>query len=108
MMDISDGLAKDLHALTPTTATPALEAEQLPRRANATVREALSDGEDYELLFALRRGANEREFQRAWQRKFPLLKLTRIGQFIRPWKQTVGSIDLGAYHGHEHLSARTR
>lgn len=35
MMDVSDGLAKDLHALTPPDAEAALDAAALPRRASA-------------------------------------------------------------------------
>lgn len=103
MMDVSDGLAKDLHALTPDRATPALDPKKLPRRAKASVREALSDGEDYELLFALESGTDERTFQRAWRRKFPRLALTRIGTFVRRGALPPGMIDLAAYHGHEHL-----
>jgi thiamine-monophosphate kinase len=103
MMDVSDGLAKDLHALTPSTAIPALEPTKLPRRNKATVREALSDGEDYELLFVLKHGTDEARFQRAWRRKFPKLRLSQIGKFVRPGKLPDRTIDLEAYHGHEHL-----
>ena len=53
MLDVSDGLAKDLHALTPSGAAPALDAAMLPRRRGADLRAALTDGEDYELVFAL-------------------------------------------------------
>jgi len=104
MMDVSDGVAKDLHALTPSGAIAALDALQLPRRAGASVREALSDGEDYELLFALRSDADERKFQRAWRKKFPRLGLSRIGMFVPKGKLSACMIDLTAYHGHEHLT----
>lgn len=108
MMDVSDGLAKDLHALTPPGATPALDPAKLPRRRNASVRDALSDGEDYELLFALKRGVDETEFELAWRRRFPRVKLGRIGQFVSRGKLSAGAIDLSAYHGHEHLSIPAR
>jgi hypothetical protein len=53
MMDLSDGLAKDLPALTPRGAEAALYAPVLPLRAGASLREALCDGEDYELAFGV-------------------------------------------------------
>jgi hypothetical protein len=40
MMDVSDGLAKDLHALTPSGAAPALDAVTLPLRRGADLRAA--------------------------------------------------------------------
>jgi thiamine-monophosphate kinase len=52
MLDLSDGLAKDLRALTPAHSAPALTAAALPLRRTADVRAALADGEDYELVFA--------------------------------------------------------
>ncbi len=54
MMDISDGLAADLPRLT--TASGAgfiLNETLLPCRNNCTPRQAICDGEDYELLFTL-------------------------------------------------------
>ena len=71
MMDVSDGLAKDLHALTPPGTAAALVANSLPRRAGASIRSALSDGEDYELLFALGSTADPRRFETAWRKTFP-------------------------------------
>ena len=53
MMDVSDGLAKDLGALTPCGAVADLDLSSLPRRAGASVRSALSEGEDYELVFSV-------------------------------------------------------
>jgi thiamine-monophosphate kinase len=103
MMDVSDGLAKDLHALTPRGATPALVADALPVRRGADVRAALTEGEDYELLFALARTADRERFARAWHRAFPRTRLTCIGQFVPVGKRLRGTIDLAQYHGYEHL-----
>lgn len=54
MMDLSDGLAKDLPRLCKASGTgAACEENTLPRSEGATIRQALYDGEDYELLFTL-------------------------------------------------------
>jgi thiamine-monophosphate kinase len=103
MMDVSDGLAKDLHALTPRGATPALQAHDLPLRAGADLRAALTDGEDYELLFALTQNADKAAFARKWRRAFPRVRLSCAGQFVPTGKVPPGAIDLAAYHGYEHL-----
>lgn len=59
MIDISDGLAADLgHILKASKVGAILEEGKIPRRAHAGAREALYDGEDFELLFTVpRRGA---------------------------------------------------
>lgn len=101
MMDVSDGLAKDLHALTPPGTVAALDATTLPRRAGCDVRAALVDGEDYELVFAVSARADLAAFLRAWRRAFPRTPLTAIGRFARTLP--TGAIDLRAYHGYEHL-----
>jgi thiamine-monophosphate kinase len=103
MMDVSDGLAKDLHALTPAGAEPALHATALPLRADADVRAALTEGEDYELVFALRARADETRFGQAWARAFPRVPLTRIGQFVARGNLPAAAINLDAYRGYEHL-----
>ncbi len=103
MMDVSDGLAKDLHSLTPRKAIPSLDPTALPRRADSDVRQALTDGEDYELLFALSADADAIVFHRAWIRAFPRTLLTRIGCFVREGQLPANAINLDAYRGYEHL-----
>ena len=49
-MDISDGLALDLHRLCVASGVAA-EIESIPLIDGATIQQALHDGEDYELLF---------------------------------------------------------
>ena len=83
MMDISDGLAKDLPAITPANAEAAIEARLLPLRPGADLRAGLSDGEDYELLLAVDRRREPAAFAAAWRRAFPRTRLTRIGTFAR-------------------------
>lgn len=104
MMDVSDGLAKDLHALTPPNTVPALDPAALPRRAGADLRAALTDGEDYELVFAFAARANRAAFERAWKRAFPRTRLTRIGRFVPRRAFPADALDLSPYQGYEHLT----
>ncbi|MBU6171636.1 MAG: thiamine-phosphate kinase [Verrucomicrobia bacterium] len=86
MMDISDGLAKDLPRLAEASACGfELDFEALPRGEGCGVDQALTDGEDYELLFAM---APERvaELQAAWAKRFPDLELTVIGRLVEEGK----------------------
>ena len=106
MMDLSDGLAKDLRALTPPHAAPALAAAALPLRRGADVRAALTDGEDYELVFALAARTDRDRFARAWHRAFPRTRLTCIGKFVSAAALPAGSLDLADYRGYEHLTSQ--
>lgn len=111
MMDVSDGLAKDLDSLTPGGLAPALDARAVPvsaaarRRARTTgetpLAHALGDGEDYELLIVVRTGAEK--FERDWRKRFPQLKLSRLGRFVRKNQLPAGALRLADYHGYEHL-----
>ncbi len=103
MMDVSDGLAKDLHAITPRGAAPVLSARRLPRRPGADVRAALTDGEDYELVFAVRGEGAAARLERHWTRAFPRTRLTRIGYFAPSADVPADAIDLNSYRGYEHL-----
>lgn len=103
MMDVSDGLAKDVHALTPMDCRPAIDGAALPRRRGCSIQAALTDGEDYELLLAVDRRANPRNFANSWRRAFPALHLTCIGAFVREGTAGPDPIDLSRYHGYEHL-----
>lgn len=103
MMDVSDGLAKDLHALTPRGAIPALESAALPKRKGADIRAALTDGEDYELVFALAQRADSAAFERAWLRSFPRTRLSCIGRFVPAGRLPANALNLEDYRGYEHL-----
>ncbi len=103
MMDLSDGLAKDLHALTPARARAAIAASSLPRRVGADVRAAVADGEDYELLFAVSGQSDHAKLARAWRRAFPRTRLTRIGEFEPAGQLPPGALNLADYRGYEHL-----
>ena len=80
MMDLSDGLGIDLPRLARASKVGfKIETENLPLAPGAKIGDAISEGEDYELLFAISPRQSKR-LQRAWKRKFPKLALTRIGQ----------------------------
>jgi len=83
MMDLSDGLGADLPRLARASRVGFnIEVENLPLARAATVADAISEGEDYELLFAISPRERTR-LEREWRRKFPKLALTRIGSLNR-------------------------
>ncbi len=113
LMDLSDGLAKDLRALTPPHAqahlNPAtlpisLAAKRLAQKTNQPALEhALTDGEDYELLFALRANADHEAFEKNFHAAFTT-PLSCIGYFAdADTPLPPGLIELGARHGYAHL-----
>ena len=113
MMDVSDGLAKDLGALTPAGLAPALNATAIPisaaakRQAGLTGKSALThalgDGDDYELLVVVRARADRWRFERDWQSRFPGVKLSYLGKFVLADRVPAGALRLADYHGYEHL-----
>jgi len=52
MIDVSDGLALDLHRLADASGV-GFVLDEVPVAADATLDEALGGGEDYELVFAV-------------------------------------------------------
>jgi thiamine-monophosphate kinase len=95
MIDLSDGLAGDLpHILHPSNAGAELRAQAIPisRAARLQTRArssgktpllaALSDGEDFELLFA----APSRQavaILDGWKEQFPQVRLSCIGRITK-------------------------
>jgi thiamine-monophosphate kinase len=82
MMDLSDGLGADLPRLAKASGVGfAVDEDSLPRTRGCSIDQAINDGEDYELLFAL--SPNESAaLEKQWRRKFPKLPLTCIGSLI--------------------------
>ncbi len=103
MMDVSDGLAKDLHALSPARCQPALQPDALPCRKGCDLRAALCDGEDYELVFTVSAQTNRPVFEATFHRAFPRTRLSCLGRFASEGKVPAGCIDLASLHGFEHL-----
>ena len=82
MMDLSDGLGTDLPRLTAASKVGfKIQMQNLPLRRGAKINDAISEGEDYELLFAISRHQSKR-LQKEWRRKFPRLPLTNIGCLV--------------------------
>jgi thiamine-monophosphate kinase len=110
MLDLSDGLAKDVWAMTPKGALAAVDIFLIPvsAAAEAAARRsgrpswmhALTDGEDFELLFAVRAGTDEKEFIHRWRRQFKT-PLHCIGQFSRQLQSR--HVNWKSLHGYEHL-----
>lgn len=92
-MDISDGLALDLHRLCTASGMAAM-LERIPLLKGATIEQALHDGEDYELLYTAPAGV-----------RVPGI---RIGQIV---KGRPGAIRLEgeriSNRGYDHLRATT-
>ena len=92
MIDLSDGLAGDLrHILRASNvgaemlarAIPISRAAKLQARAESSAKPpllaALSDGEDFELLFTVA-GTHAVPLLDAWKKQFPKLRLSCIGR----------------------------
>ena len=117
MIDLSDGLATDLHHLLgknlgadllasaiPISNSAKLRAKEAPSGKTALLA-ALTDGEDYELLFTLP-GKDAIKLHDAWKEKFPDLSLKCIGKItgapgiILRDKKTIHTLTA---HGYDHL-----
>jgi thiamine-monophosphate kinase len=94
MLDLSDGLAGDLrHILNAgkvgaellKSAVPVSRAAKIAARAGATAKPAfvtaLTDGEDFELLFTIA-SKDAVKLLDGWKKKFPKLKLSCIGKIV--------------------------
>lgn len=93
MIDISDGLCQDLtHILRASGVGAALDLERIPISADAkklscgnkakALGRALSDGEDFELLFTVPPRC-KLALEPEWRRRFPKVPLTWIGRIER-------------------------
>lgn len=80
MMDLSDGLAKDLPRLAGGAGLGfEVEPEALPCATGCSPAQAWGDGEDYELLLAVAPEVRPAALA-AWRKAFPRLPLTCIGR----------------------------
>lgn len=122
MIDVSDGLATDLKILLRASKVGAWidkafipVSEEAKRRFGARVSEkppllaALTDGEDFELLFTLSPELAV-AVKDGWQAQFPKTPLSLIGRVesgsqLR-WKQNNGICSLEALHGYDHFQQR--
>ena len=119
MIDLSDGLAGDLRHLLQGgklgaellgSAIPISRVAKELGRAESSGKTpllaALTDGEDFELLFTLP-SAEAVPLLDGWKKKFPMLKLSCIGRIISEpgvrMRDKTGMRNLGA-HGYVHFS----
>ncbi len=95
MMDLSDGLAKDLARMAKLSdVSYDVDLCRIPCSDNCSIAQALSDGEDYELLFTLSPELVEL-LESAWPNVFP--PLTRIG-WIKDSTHVATALDGGWEH----------
>ena len=103
MMDLSDGLGADLPRLAKASRVGfAIEIENLPLARGAKVDNAISEGEDYELLFAVSPRERNR-LERDWRKKFPKLPLTRIGRLNPKSESALGVRNPKLARGYVHF-----
>lgn len=117
-MDISDGLATDLIHLCPNHCRAEVNTDCLPlstasfeleeSSGKTAVEHALTDGEDYELLFTIAHSVSSNSFMRQWK-EFSDLPVTQIGKLIELDDPTqskiryIGSALDGESEGYEHF-----
>ncbi|MBC8190300.1 MAG: thiamine-monophosphate kinase [Puniceicoccaceae bacterium] len=119
LMDLTDGLAKDLRELLPPQCAAYLHMERIPlseaacQRATETGRppleHAFCDGEDYELLFTVKAKTELDRFEADWAARFPGTPLSRIGQIGaneggKPYLDIKTNTALPWMKGYEHLT----
>lgn len=98
MMDLSDGLGADLPRLARASKMGfQIDIHKLPLARGAKIDDAISEGEDYELLFAISPRDRSR-LQRHWAKQFPNLPLTRIGWLNRKSKIKNQKLPRGYIH----------
>ncbi len=85
MIDLSDGLGPDLTRICEASQVAAeIESAQIPRRKGCSLTQALTEGEDFELLMAV--GRSEAERLLAWSNQHLPCGLHRIGRVVRKGK----------------------
>jgi len=110
MMDVSDGIAKDIQALTPKGLIASIWPPVIPvsAAARAAARKshlpawvhALTDGEDYELLAVISAKTDTVEFTMRWFNQFDT-PLQPIGHFAR--RVAPEHVNWSSLRGYEHL-----
>lgn len=82
MMDLSDGLGSDLPRLAAASGLGySVDTAALPLHAHVTVAQAVTDGEDYELLMTMSPEKSKKVLAE-WNAAWPDLSLTRIGEVV--------------------------
>ena len=106
MMDLSDGVAADLPRLAEASGCGfEIFEESVPCSRGCSVKQALSDGEDYELLFTIA-ARDVAALEGAWRKRFPRLPLTRIGVLTPKTASSRARRIENLPHGHDHFLQR--
>lgn len=121
LIDVSDGIAKDLHELLPTNASAHLYLDRIPisdaaRQLSKTsglqaIEHSFCDGEDYELLFTVDASTDKSVFEKRWKQRFVNTEITCIGT-IQPGAMEGSYLDavtlsaLPWVHGFEHFKTK--
>ena len=118
MIDVSDGLAKDLHhiceesrcgAVLIASAIPIADAarELSAKDGRSSLEHALSDGEDFELVFTVSPSDGERLLR---EQPVPGIALCHIGECVADgfWLDRDGKREVLVPRGYEHRLAATR
>ncbi len=80
MMDVSDGILADAQRICESSMVSLeIDTAAIPIRKGASLASALSEGEDYELIFAVKPAKSAR-LEKEWP--FKNIRLSRIGRFI--------------------------
>lgn len=99
MMDLSDGLGSDLPRLAAASGEGyTIDPARIPCHEGIPTERAVSDGEDYELLFTIAPGKTG-YLMAAWAAAFPELPLTVIGEIT-------GETPLALGRGWEHYQSK--
>jgi thiamine-monophosphate kinase len=105
-IDISDGLAQDLgHLLRASKVSATIDLARVPVANGATLQQAVSGGEDYELLLAVPPKHRDRVLVAAKEVDVPLTAIGEIWQG-RPGRVTWAKVPKGGgWHpgGHDHF-----
>jgi len=91
MIDVSDGLLIDAQRLALASGVGlVLDTAGIPLRKGASLKSALSEGEDYELIFAVP-SSKSAMLQKKWP--FKNIRLSRIGEFISGGKGKIYDLE---------------
>lgn len=102
VMDISDGLAKDLPRMAVAAGLEfVIDEDSLPCGHGCSTSQAWSDGEDYELLMAVN-AADVPNLMMGWNADFASTSLSPIGFFVAPGQGVKPSLRGG---GWDHFAA---
>lgn len=101
-IDVSDGLIADAgHLAAASAAAIDIDAERIPLVKGATLTDALSGGDEYELLVAMRAPIAEGEFTSRFG-----VTITPVGRFVEgpPSVRSGHAKRVAARRGHDHFS----